>query len=137
MQNNNQELNQALVWFAAILAPLVLWFLERFLHFPEVIEELFKFGLIYAFVRTNSQLKLRTGFLLGAVFGLGEASLYLINANLLLNGASWLLRLLFTVPMHATTALIISLFWRRGKLVGLALAIIVHLLFNRVLLSLI
>jgi RsiW-degrading membrane proteinase PrsW (M82 family) len=111
--------------------------LERFLHFPEVIEELFKFGLIYAFVRTNSQLKLRTGFLLGAVFGLGEASLYLINANLLLNGASWLLRLLFTVPMHATTALIISLFWRRGKLVGLALAIIVHLLFNRVLLSLI
>ena len=110
------------LWMAIL--PLILWFLERFLPFPVLIEEAAKAIFV---VRAVSKKQALT---LGLLFGISEAILFLINANLLLNLNSFWLRLVLTVPMHGVTALLIYLGGKRYWWLGLAGAIAVHELFN-------
>lgn len=108
----------AVLWMAVL--PMILWFVERVLPFPALIEELAKALVVY---RSGSWHK---ALGLGLVFGLSEAWLFLINANQLGNLFGFWQRLFLTVPMHSVTAAVMIIF---GK-PGLVLAILIHYLFN-------
>lgn len=110
------------LWMAVL--PLILWFIERVLPFPVLIEELAKALVIY---RAGSW-KQAVG--LGLVFGFSEAVLFMVNANLLQNMSAVWWRLLLTVPMHGVTAAMMVIFGKKFWPLGLALAILVHGLFN-------
>ncbi len=107
-----------ILWMAIL--PMILWFVELILPFPVLLEELAKALVVYR----AANWKQAAG--LGLVFGLGEAILFLVNANWLGSlGPIWQ-RLLLTVPMHGLTAAVMVAF---GK-PGLILAVLIHALFN-------
>lgn len=100
------------LWMAVL--PFGLWFAERLLPYPAVVEELAKAIFVYR-SRTGKE-----AFGLGLVFGFSEAVLFLLNVPL------WWDRLLLTVPLHGLTALVMFKFGKRG----LVLAILAHYFFN-------
>ena len=104
--------------------PLILWFIERVLAFPAMLEELAKALVVY---RAASW---KPAFGLGLVFGFSEAVLFLVNANQLQSMSALWWRLLLTVPMHGATAALIVVFGKKRWGLGLAFAILVHYLFN-------
>jgi len=106
-----------------LILPFGLWFLEQVIPFPVVLEEIVKAGVVY---RAGSW---RQAFGWGLLFGLSEAALYLINANLLLSLAGWWLRLIITVPMHGFSAAVFYRYKHHWWL-GLTAAVAVHALFN-------
>ena len=104
--------------------PMILWFVERLLPFPAVVEEAAKALVV---VRADSR---RQAFFWGLIFGLSEAFLFLVNANLLADLTGFWRRLLFTVPMHGVTAGLIMLWGKRYWWLGLPLAMLAHAWFN-------
>jgi hypothetical protein len=107
-----------------MVLPLPLWFLEQLWPFPAVIEETAKAVFIHR-ARDGRQ-----ALVWGLIFGIAEAFLFLVNANLLLTFTVWWRRLLLTVPMHGLTA---GTYWtlRQPWWLGLAAAILIHAGFNQ------
>ena len=104
--------------FAAI-APFLIWPIEFVLPYPHIIEELVKAILVWWGKPTA-----KTALLSGAVFALSEAVFYLFNSPTALS------RLVYTVPLHASTFLILSLFPRRFFPLALIAAILLHWAYN-------
>lgn len=106
-----------------LVLPMILWFPEQWLPFPAVIEELTKAFFVYRAIHW------RQAMIWGLWFGIGEAMLFLVNANLLLSLQSFWWRLVLTVPMHGFSALGFYLF-RKQKWLGIIVAVIIHAGFN-------
>ncbi|KKW03845.1 MAG: hypothetical protein UY37_C0004G0138 [Candidatus Beckwithbacteria bacterium GW2011_GWC2_49_11] len=104
--------------------PMILWFVERLLPFPAVVEEAAKALVV---VRADSR---RQAFFWGLIFGLSEAFLFLVNANLLADLSGFWRRLALTVPMHGVTAGLIMLWGKRYWWLGLPVAMLTHAWFN-------
>ena len=105
--------------FAAI-TPFVVWPIELILPYPHFVEEILKAILVW-WGKPNA----KTALLAGAVFALSEAIFYLFNSP------SALSRLIYTIPLHAATFLILSISHRRFFPLGLTVAILLHWLYNK------
>lgn len=113
--------DMAAVWM--LILPMILWFVEKVFPYPALVEEMTKALVVY---RAGGW---RQAFGLGLIFGLSEAVLFLVNANILQNMSAIFWRLLLTVPMHGVTSLVFFVF-RRQWWLGLTLAVLSHCLFN-------
>ena len=111
--------NLLLPLFAAI-APFAVWPIELILPYPHVVEEIVKAILVW-WGKPNA----KTSLFLGAVFAFSEAIFYLFNSPFALS------RLIYTLPLHASTFLILSISRRRFFPLGIAIAILLHWLYNR------
>lgn len=118
----------------AFVAPVVAMAIEQLLMEPWLVEEIVKAVV----VMRASQLEgkyVKVAFLAGLVFGISETILYIVNISMLgqLDPLGW--RLIFTVPMHAVTAMTFAYFSRgRGwwMVVGMALSMAIHGIFNAI-----
>lgn len=127
----------------ALALPLILWPAEMLVRTPLLWEETAKLALAIYMARLRT-VKWYEVALVGGLFGLSEAALYLLNANFLGSLWPWVLRLLFTVPLHAATILTMYLvgrwgerkwskrgYWRySGWLGGWLVALAMHAAFN-------
>jgi len=118
----------------ALIAPFVIWPIELILPYPHVIEELAKTFLILTLLdlkKTSEKIKL--AILIGILFAFSESVLFLFNIQLVGSLKTFLLRLLVTIPLHATTSLVILLPALKDKkliIFGFFLAVIIHYFFN-------
>jgi hypothetical protein len=130
--NNNIQFGFAAsaVIAAGLLLPLI-----RFTGFSEVMEECAKAAVVLMLIQCIAgrlrQIILVTLF--GLFFGLSEGALYLSSYFFIGTPAIVLLRLLLTVPMHVSTAMLLLWFTRFGKwylFLGVMAVITAHLAFN-------
>lgn len=115
-------------YIAALISPFFILLVEKFLPYPYVVEEVFKFFLAKKAEST------KIAIILGLLFSVSESVFYFLNPNysfLFLN-SSFFVRLLAVTPMHITTILVMQYFIKKKNLwpVGLLLAILIHYLFN-------
>ncbi len=126
--------------------PLILIPLLKMTGYAEVIEEISKVLIVLFFILNpvrNSisngvklpsyKMQIFVGIAFGLLFGLSESIFYMNNIFQLGNFGVFWQRLLWTVPMHIVTTLIILLPALVNKwliILGLAGSIAVHLLFN-------
>lgn len=113
-------INNLLLPLFAAIAPFVVWPIELILPYPHLIEEIVKAVLVWC-----GHPKATTAVLIGAVFAFSEAVFYLFNSP------SALSRLVYTIPLHSSTFLILALSRRRFFPLGLAAAILIHWLYNK------
>jgi len=129
-----------------LVLPLFLIPLEKFLPYPEILEEISKAVVVLFLILGFSSLKqkIEAGVLFGFLFGISESFFYLTNIFQVGDFNIFWQRFLYTVPMHIITVLIILFFGVLGKKIiprpkilawgfigfGLAIAIILHSLFN-------
>lgn len=120
----------------ALMAPLFLWMIEVVIGLPVIFEELVKLVMV-VFMLRRGVYSLRAVALIGGLFGLSEAALYLFNISLLASFWPLLLRLLLTVPMHGATMVIMFALGKRmgnsGLLGGFVLGTFLHYGFNLIL----
>jgi hypothetical protein len=142
---NPQKLDQldltakfVLLILITLLLPFPLVILEKtILPYPAVVEEIAK-GLVIFFLILNFptfKQKILAGLLLGFLFGLSENIFYLVNIIENGNLNIFWQRMFFVAPMHIVTTLTILLPALKNKwfiVFGLAGAIILHILFNRI-----
>ena len=112
--------NNLLLPLFTAMAPFVIWPIELILPYPHVVEEIVKAVMVW-WGKPNA----KTALLLGAIFAFSEAVFYLFNSP------SALSRLLYTLPLHTSTFLILALSRRRFFPLGLAAAILIHWLYNK------
>ena len=119
--------------FASIV-PFLLWPIELLLPFPYIIEEVAKSTLIFPLLKlSNNTAKIKLTILIGVIFAVSEAVLYLFNIYLVGDIKTFALRLIITVPLHVLTSLSIlapALLNRRLIVLGLISAIVLHYIFN-------
>lgn len=113
-------MTSSLIPLFAIIAPFLVWPIELILPYPHVVEEVAKGILVY---RGNFRPKL--ALLLGAVFAFSEAVFYSLNSPIAFS------RLIYTLPLHAGTSLVMALSGRKFFPLGLAAAILLHWLYNK------
>lgn len=132
-KNQDDELNLTIIFSFIIVLPFILWKVEMVLPYPEVIEELVKLAIVMMILRKVGNGGWYWVLAAGALLGLSESFLYLINVNFYGNIQVLWARLFLTVPMHILT---ISVIYRLGKygrfglIVGFILAIFIHYGFN-------
>ncbi len=112
--------NNLLLPLFTAMAPFVIWPIELILPYPHVVEEIVKAVMVW-WGKPNA----KTALLLGAIFAFSEAVFYLFNSP------SALSRLVYTLPLHVSTFLILALSRRRFFPLGLAAAILTHWLYNK------
>lgn len=107
-------------YISALVFPFFILLIEKFLPYPYIIEEVFKFFLAKKASST------KVAIILGLLFSISEAIFYVMNPN------SSFIRFFVVTPMHITTILIMYYFSRRKSLwpIGLIFAILIHYLFN-------
>lgn len=121
----------ALLIVICLVGPLPLWLMEQIWPFPYLIEEVFKFGVVkYAPIKNNWWYPI----IFGVVFSVSESILYMINFLALGNFSNLPIRLISTTVLH--TGLFVGQYACRGNkmlsLVGLAVAIGIHYIYNLV-----
>lgn len=132
---------KVLVYFAALVAPFILIPIERLLPYPYVLEELVKLVIVYSLYKLWSEneaweVDVKSVMLValaGLAFAASESVLFLMNSFMLGNFTAMGMRLLFTVPMHVFTTVVIYVIGHKGKwcwVLGLVLAAAMHYLFN-------
>jgi len=114
----------------AILIPII-----KLTGYSEIIEEIAKALVVLFLILNFSTLKQKigAGILFGLLFGVSENFFYLNNIFQLGDFSIFWQRFLWTVPMHIITVLVILFSGLAGKkwiILGLAGAIILHALFN-------
>lgn len=118
----------------ALIAPFVIWPIELLLPYPYIVEELAKAILVFSLLGLKKRSeKIKLAILIGVLFAFSESVLYLFNIQLVGSMRTFLVRLLVTIPLHATTTLVILLPALKNKkliIVGFFLAAIIHYLFN-------
>ncbi len=123
------------LFIVGLVLPAVLIFIVKFTGYSEIIEEVAK-ALVVLFIILNLSTfkqKIGAGILFGFLFGMSENLFYLNQIFQLGDFGILLQRFIFTVPMHIITVLVMvftSLVWRWFLIIGLAGAIILHTLFN-------
>jgi RsiW-degrading membrane proteinase PrsW (M82 family) len=121
-------------YITALVFPFFLLLIEKFLPYPYIIEELFKFFLAKKSDTT------KTAIILGVLFSFSEAIFYVFNPSysIISNPISLTVRFLIVTPMHITTILIMYYFSKVTKTrnnkniwpIGIILAILIHYIFN-------
>lgn len=127
-----------IIVITAVLLPFVLIILEKtILPYPAFVEEIAK-GLVVFFVILSLltvKQKFLAGLLFGFLFSLSENIFYLVNTIENGNLNFFWQRMIFVTPMHIITTLIILLPALKKKwliIFGLTGAIILHMLFNNI-----
>lgn len=120
---------------AGLVLPVVLIPLVKFTGYSEIVEEIAKALVVLFLILNFSTLKQKilAGVLFGFLFGLSENIFYLNNIFQLGDFSIFWQRFLWTVPMHIITVLVILFAGLAGKkwiILGLAGAIVLHILFN-------
>ena len=125
---------------AGLILPLLLIPLVRFTGYSEIVEEIAKalvvLFLILKLPSYKAQIFVGIGF--GFLFGLSENMFYLNNIFQLGDFSIFWQRFLWTVPMHTITVLVMVFAGLAGKkwiILGLVGAIILHVLFNSLVVS--
>lgn len=123
-----------LAWLplAALIAPLMAWVVEQWWPAPHVVEEVLKFGLVWAMKgKLTKRSEVKYVALLGLLFAGTEMVIYLMTTDQsgLVQPLIW--RLVTTIPMHLMTILAIytGIAFHRAYL-GLTVAIVLHWGFN-------
>lgn len=113
-------------YLTALVGPFFLLLVEKFLPYPYVIEEIFKFFLAK---KANS---IKTAITLGFLFSLSESVFYIINPSFQLSPMAYIVRFIMVTLMHVSTILVMQYFIKKKSLwlIGLILAILIHYLFN-------
>lgn len=125
---------------AGLLLPILLIPLVKFTGYSEVVEEIAK-GLVVLFIilkLPNHKLQILAGIGFGFLFGLSENFLYLNQIFQVGNLGVFFERFIWTVPMHIITVLVILFSGLANKIFlffGLIAAIILHALFNSIIVS--
>lgn len=116
----------------AAVAPFGLLLLSSVWVYPAVLEEVVKWGILQ-WSMLNGQWSMKTGALVGLVFGLSEAVLFSLNAWTSGDWGAICMRLLLTVPMHTLTGSIIGYAMGRGwGWMGVIVSMLTHAMFNRI-----
>ncbi len=121
-------------YISALVFPFFLLLIEKFLPYPYIIEELFKFFLAKKSDTT------KTAIILGVLFSFSEAIFYVFNPSysIISNPISLAVRFLIVTPLHVTTILIMYYFSKVIQVrhnknlwpIGIILAILIHYIFN-------
>lgn len=120
---------------AGLLLPLLLLPLIKFTGYSELLEEFAK-TLIIAWLiipLPGLQRRLLITLLFGLLFSLSESFFYLNNLFQLGNLSPFISRLVYTLPLHLITSLLIlssGLAGRKFMVFGLVAALALHLIFN-------
>ena len=117
-----------LIFLLALIAPILLLIIVNYTGYSEIVEEVFKAGVILFLV-----LKL-PGTKLKVIWALVFAFIFSLSENVF-----WQ-RFIWTTPMHLATTIIILLFGLINKkliIIGLLLSVFLHLLFNNIIVRLI
>jgi hypothetical protein len=126
---------------AGLVLPVLLIFIVRFTGYSEIVEEIAK-AIVVLFLILNFHTlkqKIGAGILLGFLFGLSENFFYLNQIFQLGDFSVFWQRFLWTVPMHIITILVMVFAGLAKKwflVFGLAGAIILHALFNGIVVNL-
>lgn len=123
------------LFVAGLVLPLLLIPLVKFTGYSEIVEEIAKaLVVLFLILKLPSHKKqIFAGIGFGFLFGFSENMLYLNNIFQLGDFSVFWQRLLWAVPMHIITILVMvfaSLGRKWGLIFGLAGAIILHALFN-------
>lgn len=124
-----------LLLIISLMAPPILYFIEKILPYPYLIEEITKYFIIHNLVhRTSSPPSyLKIVIVIAVIFAFSENILYL--PGIISSGGInfFYLRLIIDGTLHLTTFLLMFFGQTRSRLFGiitLLMAIIVHYLFN-------
>lgn len=125
------------VFISGLLLPLLLFPIIALVGYSEIIEEIAKACVVFflVFKLPHTRHKISAGILFGFLFGLSESVFYLANIVPAGDFSIFWQRMIWTVPMHMTTVLIIVFSGMKDRtyvLVGTVVATIVHLLYNSV-----
>lgn len=126
---------------AGLLLPVLLISVVKFTGYSEIVEEIAK-ALVVLFIilkLPSHKTQILTGIGFGFLFGLSENFLYLNQIFQLGDFSVFWQRFLWTVPMHIITVLVMVFAGLAKKWVlifGLAGAIILHALFNGIIVDL-
>lgn len=129
-----------LIVAAGFVLPLILIPAVHLTGYSEILEELCKALVILFLVLKLSKLKWQVigASVFGFLFGLSESIFYLNNIFQIGNLDIFWQRFLFTIPLHIITVLIILFFARKNRkfiILGTIVAIVVHLLFNQIIIN--
>lgn len=131
-----------MIFLLALISPIILLILINYTGYSEIIEEIFKAAVILFLILRLPTLesKIVVGLFFALLFSLSENLFYLNNIFQLGDLSIFIKRFIWTMPMHlATTAIILcfGLINKKSIIVGLFLAIFLHLLFNDIVVKLI
>ncbi len=134
---NNNPIHFIFIILAGLILPMVLIPVVALTGYSEVVEELVKALVVLVLISrlSSSKSKLIAAAIFGLLFGLSESMLYLNNILQIGDMSIFGQRLLYTMPMHMLTVLIITFSTLKKRwyiLFGLVNAVILHSLFNQV-----
>lgn len=141
MENKNFSADPAiiLVLLVALISPLPIFLLEKFLPYPYIIEELLKAALVLIIIRRPKKTtQIKTILLAAFLFALSENIFYLAN---FIDGQSlntFGQRFLLATALHIFTAMIIFFPAQRKRafiFLGLILAMLIHYFYNQAVLT--
>ena len=142
----NQQLSKAIkmvfLLAAGLVLPAILIPIVKLTGYSAIVEEIFKAAVVLWLILKlpGRWIKIWAGIGFGLLFGISENFLYLNQIFQMGDMSIFWQRFLWTVPMHIVTVLIMVLSgWKSKKflILGLLLAIILHLWFNGAIMSLI
>jgi len=119
----------------AAAAPFLLWPVEILFPYPHLFEEILKLILVLLILKSSGKVskKIILGVKLGIVFAFSESILYFLNIFQIGQPSLFFQRLALTIPLHATTIIVILLSgWKKKELmiIGFLLAVVLHYLYN-------
>ena len=117
----------------AVIFPFILWPVEILLPYPYIFEEIAMMLLLIPVLKENRKHQIKTAVIIGVLFSVSEAVLYLFNIYLVGDIRTFFIRILLTTSLHVLTPIIILLptfISKKLIIVGLILAIAVHYFFN-------
>lgn len=126
---------EAVVLLLAAAAPFILWPVEILAPYPHIFEEFFKLALVLVILNEKGPAfrKITIGAASGVLFAFSESFLYFLNIFQAGQSALFVQRLIFTIPLHATTIMLMILPALRKKgfvFVGFLLAVALHYFYN-------
>ena len=119
----------------AVIFPFILWPIEILLPYPYIFEEIAMMLLVIPVLKENRKDQIKTAVIIGILFSVSEAVLYLFNISLVGNLQTFLVRILITSSLHIITPIIILIptFINKKLIVlGFILAVLIHYFFNMV-----
>ncbi len=134
--------NKIFILTIGLILPIILIILVKIVGYSEIVEELAK-TLIVLFLILKLSLykdKIFYSIYFAILFGLSENIFYLKNIFELGNLNIFFMRFVWVIPMHIATMLILTLSGTVKRwfiIIGFILAIIVHILFNNIIVNII
>jgi len=140
--SNTNPMYFVFIILAGFILPMLLIPIVAVTGYSEVVEESVKaLVVVYLIAKlASTKSKILAAVLFGLLFGLSESMLYLTNILQVGDMNVFVYRLMFTMPMHTATVLLMTLATLRVRwyiLFGLVNAIILHLIFNNYIINLI